>query len=85
MKSSKAHQGKIPSAKTHCAPAEAKALKQTFVFCGKGRHGRIDFEHHERNGGQYSNNSDTCLVSYVPGKQCKYRAIDIQQEVFFSW
>lgn len=79
MKSSKAQQGKISSAKIHCASAEVEAL----LFCGKGRHGLVDFEHYERRGVKYSNNSDTCLVSLVPGKQGKYRAIDVQQEVFF--
>ena len=37
----------------------------------------------KRNRLKYLNNSDTCPVSYVPGKQCKHRAIDIKQDVVF--
>lgn len=69
------------SAKIYYGHAVLKALQETFLFCGKGRHTRSEREHLKRNGLQCSNDSDTCPVSPVPGKQCKHRVTDIQQDM----
>lgn len=72
----------IRSAKMYCTWGQAvlKPPKEVFLFCEKWRDTGVELEC-SRNGVKGSENSNTCLVSHVPGKQSKLRAIDTQQEV----